>query len=63
MEKNKTFQKGTLLDEAAQIKIYGGTSIATDSDIRIYITKSCKTWGDCNKVCDYGPRLHDYSKK
>lgn len=51
MEKKKTSQKGTLLDEAAQLKIYGGKSSAMNADIIVYISKTCNTWGDCHKVC------------
>lgn len=52
MEKKKTFQKGAILDEVAQLKIYGGTSSPIDTDFTIYLGKGCKTWGDCKKFCN-----------
>lgn len=48
----KITKKGTLLDEAAQLKIYGGTSAPADSQLVVYLRKSCgKTWGDCKTIC------------
>ena len=54
MGKKKTFQKGTLLDEVAQLKIYGGTSSSMDSEITVYIGKGCgngEPWADCKRIC------------
>ena len=54
MEKKKTNRKESFLDEAAQIKIYGGITNSSDSNIRLYISKNCSSlWGDCKKICTY----------
>lgn len=51
MEQKKTFKKEALLDEAAQLKIHGGTASSIDSNLTINIGKGCGTWGDCKKYC------------
>lgn len=48
-------QRGALLDEAAQLKIYGGVSSSTNSHIKIYIKDCSKTWGDCKSYCGAKP--------
>lgn len=47
----KNFQTRTLLEEAAQLKIYGGVSVTTESQLKIYLGKGCKIWGDCKQFC------------
>lgn len=54
MEKKKTPQRVAILDEAAQLKIYGGTSsIELETNLTVYISSDCKKnrWADCNKYC------------
>lgn len=52
MEKKKTPQDMTLLDEAAVLKILGGTS-SIGTNLTIYISSDCKKnrWADCKKIC------------
>ncbi len=55
MEKeNNKPQRLALLDEAAQLKIYGGTSsIDMETNLTIYIGSGCKKnrWADCKRIC------------
>lgn len=51
MKTKKTLQEVNFLEEISQFKIHGGTSTQTGSNFIIYIFKSCRTWGDCRKVC------------
>lgn len=52
MEKNQTSKSATFLEEAAQLKIYGGKT-PFDTNLTIYIDKKCKKdpWADCKQVC------------
>ncbi|MDE6754068.1 MAG: hypothetical protein K2J82_05570 [Muribaculaceae bacterium] len=52
MEKKSKVMSNDLLDEAAQLKIYGGTS-PMDTDLTINIGSGCKKdrWSDCKKIC------------
>lgn len=54
MAKKKTIQEIALLNEAAQLKIYGGTNSTADLDtnLTVYINKGCTPrWADCKKIC------------
>lgn len=53
MEKKKAPKSITLLDEAAMLKIQGGTS-SMDTNLTVYIGSGCKKnrWADCKKICE-----------
>mgnify|MGYP000628375684 CR=1 FL=1 len=55
MEKKKTSKNATFLEEAAQLKIYGGKT-SFDTHLTINIDKKCKKnpWGDCKEYCYMG---------
>ena len=52
MDNKKNTRSMELLDEAAQLKIYGGAS-SLDTDFTIYIGPGCKKnrWADCKQIC------------
>lgn len=52
MEKEKTPQSMSLLDEVAALKILGGTS-PEEPNLTVYIGSGCKKdrWADCKKIC------------
>lgn len=60
MEKKKTLQSVTLLDEAATLQILGGTS-SMDTNLTVYISSGCKKnrWADCKRICPITQTPHD----